>query len=75
MAENGTSSPVDSLDDEHSPKHNGVIKVENSHLLSQLTSNSPLPAYKTADAYRLAYSVWKKDCQKFLLVNSILMYF
>lgn len=54
MAEDGGCiSPVDSLDgDDTITSQSGVIKVVNEFLLSQLTSNSPLPIHKPANTYR-----------------------
>ena len=51
----GQVSPVDSLDgdNEERDQQTGKINIINSTLLSQLTSNSPLPVYKPAPSYRL----------------------
>lgn len=47
----GVLSPIDSLDEEEeTPRANGVIKIANEALISQLTSNSPLPVYNKPKA-------------------------
>ena len=76
----GQVSPVDSLDgdNEERDQQTGKINIINSTLLSQLTSNSPLPVYKPAPSYRLVshyMGQWLSGDLKFGMRNIVIYHF